>query len=274
MTKQHEDRTDFYSGRYARFGSELAAELRREVYGTDNGQMNWRTAAEEAEIAKFLCVGQTSRVLDVACGSGGPSLALVERIRCQLTGVDLADPGIAYAQSQASARGLAEQATFAIMDCGAPLPFEDSSFDAVLCIDAIVHFRDRFGTLRDWARLLRNGGRVVFTDAAVITGAVSKSELDFRTETGFFLFVPPGINEEAIRNSGLALVRCEDRTAAVAELADRWHAARVRYAAALEREEGAEAFERGQRYCVATAELARSRRLPRFLYVAEKPTQS
>ena len=29
--------------------------------------------------------------------------------------------------------------------------------------------------MRDWARLLRNGGRLVFTDVAVITGAVAKS---------------------------------------------------------------------------------------------------
>ena len=148
----------------------------------------------------------------------------------------------------------------------------DSSFDAVLCIDAIVHFRDRFGTLRDWARLLRIGGRVVFTDVAVITGTVSKSELDARTVTGFFLLVPPGVNEEAIRDAGLTLVRSEDRTAAVAELADRWHAARVRHAAACQREEGAEGFERRQRYYATAAELARSRRLSRFLYVAEKHT--
>ena len=274
MTKQHEGRTDSYSVRYARFGSELAAELRREVYGTDNGQMNWRTAAEETEIAEFLRVGQASRVLDVACGSGGPSLALVERTRCRLTGVDLEDAGIAYAQSQAAARELADQASFAVLDCGAPLPFEDSSFDAVLCIDAIVHFRDRFGTLRDWARLLRIGGRVVFTDVAVITGAVSKSELDTRTVSGFVLLVPPGVNEEAIRDAGLILVRSEDRTAAVAELADRWHAARVRHAAALEREKGPEVFQQRQRYYAIAAELARSRRLSRFLYVAEKPTRS
>src|SRR6516225_9976351 len=134
MTKQHEGRTEFYSVRYARIGSELAAELRREVYGSDIGQMNWRTAAEQAEIAEFLRVGKTSHVLDVACGSGGPSLALIERTRCRLTGVDLEDEGIAYAQSQASARGLADQATFAVLDCGAPLPLGDSSFDAVLCI--------------------------------------------------------------------------------------------------------------------------------------------
>ena len=90
----------------------------------------------------------------------------------------------------------------------------------MLCVDALCHLWDRFGTLREWARLLREGGRLVFADLAVITGPVTKSELDIRTATGFFLFVPPGVNEEAIRDAGLILVRSEDRTAAVAELAD------------------------------------------------------
>jgi hypothetical protein len=58
---------------------------------------------------------------------------------------------------------------------------------------------------------------------------------------------------------------------AVVEIAARWHAARVRHAAALEREEGAEAFEQRQRYYATAGELARSRRLSRLLYVAEKP---
>src|SRR5204863_2190566 len=45
---------DFYGPQYARFDSELAAELRREVYGEDIGQQGWRTAAEQAEIADLL----------------------------------------------------------------------------------------------------------------------------------------------------------------------------------------------------------------------------
>lgn len=271
MTEQHEGRTDYYSVQYTRFGSELAAEIRREVFGEDIGQEGWRTATEQAEIADFLRVGQASHVLDVACGSGGPSLALIERAGCRLTGVDLEDAGIAYAQSQASARGLADRATFAVLDCSGPLPFEGGSFDAVLCIDAIPHLRDRFGTLREWARLLHHGGRLVFTDPAVITGPVAKSELDIRTAPGFFLFVPPGVDEEATKAAGLTLLRREDRTAAIAELAARWHAGRLRHAAALEHDEGADGFERRQRLYATAAELAKSRRLSRFLYVAEKP---
>jgi ubiquinone/menaquinone biosynthesis C-methylase UbiE len=169
---------NFYGPQYARFGSALAAELRREVYGEDIGQQSWRTAAEQAEIAELLRLVPDSHVLDIACGAGGPSLALVERTGCRLTGLDIEAAGIAYAEAQASMRGLGDRTAFVILDCGMVLPFADGTFDAVLCIDAINHLRDRCATLSEWARLLRPGGRLVFTDPAVLTGAIAKSEFD------------------------------------------------------------------------------------------------
>jgi ubiquinone/menaquinone biosynthesis C-methylase UbiE len=178
MTDESERRGDFYAVKYASFGSEAAAALRREIFGDDIGQEGWSTAAEHTEIAGFLDIGPTSHVLDVCCGSGGPSLALTQRTGCRLTGIDREEAAIAYAQAQALSRALAGRATFALADCSKPLPFEDGSFDALLCIDAVLHLRDRFGTLREWARLLRDGGRLAFTDIAVITGEITKSELD------------------------------------------------------------------------------------------------
>jgi len=79
---------DFYGPQYSRFGSTLASDLRREVYGEYLGQQGWRTAAEQAEIADLLHLAPGRHVLDVGCGSGGPSLALVERTGCRLTGLD------------------------------------------------------------------------------------------------------------------------------------------------------------------------------------------
>jgi SAM-dependent methyltransferase len=270
MATQSEARTDFYTVKYTSFDSDVATELRQEVFGEDIGQQGWRTATEQAEIAELLGIDKSSRVLDICCGSGGPSLALVQRTGCRLNGIDRETAGIAHAQAHASARGLSDRATFSLVDCAGPLPFEDSSFDAVLCIDAIPHLPNRFGTLREWSRLLRNKGRVVFTDNAVVTGEVAKSELDLRTASGFFLFVPPGLNEEAIKAAGLKLLRCDDSTPAMAEIGARMCAARIRRANELEREEGAEGFhERQQLYAIAT-ELAKSRRLSRFRYVAEK----
>jgi SAM-dependent methyltransferase len=266
-------RFDFYGPQYARFGSATAAEVRREVYGEDIGQQNWQTVAEQAEVVDLLCIDAESRVLDIACGAGGPSLALVERTGCRLTGLDVEAAGIAYAQAQASLRGLSDRATFAVANCGARLPFEDGSFDAVLCIDAILHLGDRVKTLADWARLLDKGGRVLFTDGAVLTGPVAKSELDIRAAMGSCLFVPPGFNEEAVAAVGLALVRRDDRTTATAETAAKWHVARSRRTDLLVGEEGADWFAQRQLFLATTGELARSRRLSRFLYVAEKPSR-
>jgi SAM-dependent methyltransferase len=264
-------RFDFYGPQYARFGSELAARLRREVYGEDIGQQGWRTASEQAEIASLLRLGPVSHVLDVACGSGGPSVALVERTLCRLTGLDSEPAAIAYAQTHASARGQQDRVTFVVQDCGGELPFALGSFDAVVCVDAVCHLPDRLATLREWARLLKPGGRLLFTDPVVVSGAVAKSELDLRAAAGPFLFVPPGHNEEAIRAAGLTLLRSENRTAATAEIASRWHAARSRHATALRLEEGGDWFDERQRFLATTAELARSERLSRLLYVAENP---
>lgn len=83
MTANSESRAgddfDFYSEQYTRFTSEAAAKVRREVYGEDLGQQGWRTLDEQAEIAEVIAELSPCRVLDIACGSGGPSLALVEK---------------------------------------------------------------------------------------------------------------------------------------------------------------------------------------------------
>jgi SAM-dependent methyltransferase len=268
------ERFDFYGAHYRRFGSDLAAAVRREVYDEDLGQTGWRTAAEQAEIAGLLRLGPGRHVLDIACGSGEPTLALAERTGCRVTGLDVEEGGIAQARAQAAARGLAACADFEVADCGGPLPFAGGAFDAVLCMDAINHLPDRGATLREWARLLGPGGRVLFTDPVVVTGAVAKTELDRRAAIGFYLFVPHGVNEEAIVAAGLVLLRRDDRTSAVAEIAARWLAARDRHAAELERQEGAAWFAQRQRFLEATAELAASRRLSRMLYLAGKPVEA
>jgi SAM-dependent methyltransferase len=103
---------NFYGPQYARIDSQLAAEIRREAFGEDIGQESWRSAAEQAEIAHLLRLTSNSRVLDVACGAGGPSLALVQQFGCFLTGVDIEPEGVSHGNAEAKKRGLAERASF------------------------------------------------------------------------------------------------------------------------------------------------------------------
>jgi SAM-dependent methyltransferase len=261
-------RFEFYRAQYQRFWGELAAEMRREVYGEDLGQQGWRNSVEEEQITKLLGLAPGCRLLDVACGSGGPSIAMAERSGCQVIGIDIEPAAIAHAHALAARRGLAERAGFLALDCAGRLPFDDATFDAVLCVDAINHFPDRFGTLAEWTRLLKPGGRILFIDPTIVTGEVSKTELDVRASLGFYLFVPLGMNEKAILAAGLNVLRVEDRTAAIAEIAARWFAVRERHQSDLHAEEGADFYARRQRFLETTAELARSKRLSRFLFLA------
>jgi len=114
-------------------------------------------------------------------------------------------------------------------------------------------------------------GRLLFTDALVLTGPVSKPEIDVRSGLGFYLFVPPGVNEAAIVGAGLSPLEIIDRTAAAAAIAARWHDVRARHAAELAQEEGAAWYDQRQRFLATTAELAASGRMSRFLYLAAKP---
>src|SRR5271168_4749811 len=215
------DRFEFYAPQYSRFESEAAAEIRREVYGEDLGQQGWRSLDEQALIADLIRESSACEVLDIGCGSGGPSLALVQQTKCRLTGVDVEVSGVEHARRQTLARGLSDMVTFETVDCSERLPFPDAAFDVVVCIDAVLHFKNRFAALADWSRLLRPQGRVIFTDAAVVTGPISIEELYVRASQGTFVLVPPGVNERVTTASGLILCRCEDRTQATAVIAGR-----------------------------------------------------
>jgi ubiquinone/menaquinone biosynthesis C-methylase UbiE len=265
------DHHEFYGTQYARFGSRLAAEVRREAYGADLGQLSWRTLDEQAEIAELIKEQSPGDVLDIACGSGGPSLALCSATGCRLTGVDIEEAAIEEAKQRSNAAHLSETSKFIVADCNERLPFDDEAFNVVVCIDAVLHLSDRFAALCDWFRLLKPGGVLLFTDAGVLTGAVSKRELDIRASHGYCVFVPPGVNEKAIAQAAFRLRRQSSATASLADIAHRLFVARETRSTALQEEEGNEWFAWRQSLLSTIENLATGDRLSRFVYVADKP---
>lgn len=261
---------DFYTSTYARFGESLYRDIRRETWDEDFGQNGWITAAEQDRVIGWLSLGPERRLLDVACGSGGPTLRLAERTRASVVGVDREADGIGAARREAVSRGLADVASFEVFDASEPLPFESESFDALVCIDAINHFSDRPRVLAEWARVLKPDGRLVFTDPLVVTGPLTNHEIAARTSIGLFLFVAPDTDERLLGDAGLDLLVKEDVTEAVDRAASQWHAARSRRAADLRRIEGDATFEGQQRFLEVAALVARERRLSRLVYVARK----
>jgi SAM-dependent methyltransferase len=197
----------FYERTYGRFRLGARERVRQETYGEDLGQNSWLTAEEWRTFAGWLGLARGSVLLDVGCGSGGPDLYLAETLGVRVTGVDRSPDAVATARRQAEERGLAGLARFETADAGRPLPLEGERFDAIVCIDAINHLPDRAGVFADWRRLLRPGGRALFTDPVVVTGLLSSVEIAARSSIGYFLVAPPRDDDRLPRAAALELER-------------------------------------------------------------------
>jgi len=262
--------TTQYDASYGNFQTSLYEEIRREAFGEDIGQNSWLTADEQNKFISWLGLTTGKALLDVACGAGGPALRIVALTGCTVAGVDIHAQAISTARSLASQRGLESSAEFRVVDADTQLPLPEATFHAITCIDAINHLPDRLRVLADWARLLKPGGRLLFTNPAVVTGPVTNAEIAARCSYGFYLFVPRGYDERIIAECGLRVVACEDRTSNMAEIAQRRKNARESRSVELRRIEIDGVYENQQALLSVAAQLAREGRLSRFVYVAEK----
>src|SRR4029078_2946278 len=129
----------------------------------DLGQASWLNAAEARRWFDLLELSPGTRALEVACGSGGVTCEMARRTGATCVGIDINAHGIEAATARVE-RDLSGRVTFQTVDAGNPLPFADGSFDAVFCNDAINHLPDRAHVLGDWHRVLRDGGRLLYTD--------------------------------------------------------------------------------------------------------------
>ena len=196
---------NLYDDYYSRLANEALQEVRRLTYDEDLGQASWITMAEAREFFRALEIGPGKSVLEVACGSGGVTCCMAFETGANCVGIDINLRGIEAAMARAQEERLVDRVLFKCVDASQTLPFGDESFDAIFCNDAINHLPRRLEILHDWHRLLRPGGRLLFTDPIVVTGQLTNEEIYLRSSIGFFLFTPPACNERLLTESGFTL---------------------------------------------------------------------
>ncbi len=262
---------NLYDGHYGHLAADPERAVRSETYDEDLGQASWINLSEAHEWFRLLRLAPDQAALEVACGSGGVTCRMALESGATCVGVDINASGIEAAKTRAREQGLASRVKFQVVDAGQRLPFPEGSFDAVFCNDAINHLPGRIDVLRDWHRVLRPGGRGLFTDPIVVTGQMSNDEMRARSSIGFFLFTPVGHNEALLAQCGFAVEEVRDVTEAVVSVSRKWREARERRRDALVEIEGADAFASLQQFLAVVHTLASERRLSRFAYLASKP---
>jgi ubiquinone/menaquinone biosynthesis C-methylase UbiE len=126
-------------------------------------------------LGALLGLNAQSRVLDIASGKGTSALFLAERFGCQVVGVDYSGQNAERANVAAAAKGLDDRVSFRAGDAER-LPFDDSSFDAIICECAFCTFPDKPAAAHEFSRVLRGGGDVGLSD--LTRGSVLPKELD------------------------------------------------------------------------------------------------
>lgn len=196
----------------------IKKEIREEVWSfKDIGNSSLILPKEIEKFVEWLNLGAEKKILDICCGNGSVLTYIVTKSNCKGYGIDV------NTQRIDSANILAEHnqidIKFLNFNLTNSLPFQDSFFDSIICLESIFYFdaTSRFKLFKEWKRVLKPNGKLIFTDSCIIAGLIAKREIEHRSIyskfIGEYFFLPLFIQESIIKKAGLNLVSAEDITA-------------------------------------------------------------
>jgi ubiquinone/menaquinone biosynthesis C-methylase UbiE len=111
------------------------------------------------DLAHRVAMCKPMRVLETAAGTGVVTRALARLLppSCEIVATDLNQPMLDRAAAIGTARAVQWQAADALQ-----LPFDDASFDVVVCQFGVMFFTDKARAYAQARRVLRPGGVFVF----------------------------------------------------------------------------------------------------------------
>jgi len=107
-------------------------------------------------VLKELLLNQKTKVLDISCGTG----ELLKKLegKAELHGIDLSQEMLSKARAKLSQNVKLRKAD--VHD----LPFKDNFFDYVISTEAFHHYYDQQKAVREMARIIKSGGKVIVVD--------------------------------------------------------------------------------------------------------------
>jgi cyclopropane fatty-acyl-phospholipid synthase-like methyltransferase len=154
------------------------------------------------------------RLLDIGCGVAVPAIRYAQRYDVEVTGLTNSPWQVQEANRRTKAAGVRSQIRIDLGDAAA-LPYADASFDAVLSLQSLQHAEDRGRWLREMARVVRPGGRVVLVDfVEEIPLGDDEVEILFGNNVPMQRPLPYAQVVDQVRESGLVVdeaLSCGDR---------------------------------------------------------------
>ena len=114
-------------------------------------------------------------VLDAGCGEGRHTFELSKLVDCSIVAMDLEydNPKKVRAMNDLmDQEGQTVGSTHVMQGDAQNLPFEDSTFDKIICSEVIEHLDDDRNGIEELARVLKEGGEMAVTVPTYFTEAV------------------------------------------------------------------------------------------------------
>jgi len=133
-------------------------------------------------LAELCHISKDSYVLEVGCGVGLTSCHLAARTGCRILGVDLSEKMVEWSRKRAARKGLEHLVEYRVADAQ-ELPFEDATFDAMLCESVTAFVPDQARAIREYRRVVKPGGYVGLNEGTWMKGDPPKKLYDFIVRT-------------------------------------------------------------------------------------------
>jgi len=114
--------------------------------------------------SSFVPDWQGIKVLDIGCG-GGSACEFLARLNACVSGIDLSLNSIKIAQEHANESNLKIDYRWGVAE---NLPYEENSFDVILCFDVLEH-------VDDWKQVISEAYRVLKKDGLFLFDTINKS---------------------------------------------------------------------------------------------------
>lgn len=116
------------------------------------------------QLVHLYGLNRDSVLLDVGCGVGFTPCYLARKFGCRIVGIDLYPSMIERSMARAKKEKLDHLLDFRVADVQ-DLPFEDSTFDAVMAESVFAFVPDKALGLSECVRVTKPGGWVGFTES-------------------------------------------------------------------------------------------------------------
>lgn len=140
-------------------------------------------AATDA-LARHAKINESTHVLDLCCGLGGPARYLAYHHGCRVTGVDMNTDRLAGAVRLTERTKLQDRVLFHHANA-LQTGLADETFDVIVSQEAFCHIPDKKTLIAECVRLLKPGGRIVYTDILARNSMTNEIRSRLESEMAF-----------------------------------------------------------------------------------------